>query len=46
LNQKVVKFEQTGAVRLLILMIAVPEEIRFEVSLMVSLLARQIEKRG
>ena len=46
LNQKVVNFEQTGALWRLIVIMAVPEESRFAVFLMVALLPRQIEKRG
>ena len=46
LNRKVVNFEQTGALWRLIVIMAVPEESRFVVSLRVSLLPRQIEKRG
>jgi len=46
LNRKVVTFGQTGALWRLIVIIAEPEEGRFVVSLMVSLLFRQIEKRG
>jgi hypothetical protein len=46
LNQKVVNFEQTGALWRLIVIMAVPEESRFAVSVMVPLLPRQIEKRG
>jgi hypothetical protein len=45
-NQKVFNFEQTGALWRLIVIMAVPEESRFAVSLMVSLLPRKIEKRG
>jgi hypothetical protein len=45
-NGKVVNFEQTGALWRLIVIMAVPEESRFVVSVMVSLLPRQIEKRG
>lgn len=46
MNRNVVTFEQTGALWRLIVIMAVAEEIRFVVSLMVSLLSRQIEKRG
>ena len=44
MNRKVVNFEQTGALWRLIVIMAVPEESRFVVSLRVSLLPRQIEK--
>jgi hypothetical protein len=46
LHQEVVIFEQTGALWRLIVIIAVSEEGRFVVSLMVSLLSQPIEKRG
>jgi hypothetical protein len=45
-NRKMVKVKQTGTPWRLIVIIAVPEEGRFVVSLMVSLSPRQIEKRG
>ena len=46
LNRKVVNFEQTGTLWRFIVIMAVPEEGEFVVSLMVSLLPRKIEKRG
>ncbi len=46
MNQKVFNFEQTGALWRLIVIMAVPEESRLVVSLIASLLPRQIEKRG
>ena len=42
-NGKVFNFEQTGALWRLIVIVAVPEEGRFVVSVMVSLLPGQIE---
>jgi len=45
-NRKVVNFEQTGALWRLIVIMAVPEWSRLVVSLIASLLPRQIEKRG